>query len=237
MKKYLNVIYSLWVNCLNLIYPRTCLSCGDELVSGEESVCLTCLVQLPPADMLQSPGQNLLMDKFIGKVAISGAAAIFWFDKGSPLQALVHALKYKRKPELGISLGRVMGAELKQHTQFPRMDYLIPVPLHPGRRKRRGYNQAEQLARGISEVCTIPVVPDALIRTRNNVSQTGKTREERWENVRKIFQCKQKLSGNVMLIDDVITTGSTLEACIAVLNDAGIDQVYVLSLAAARIRG
>lgn len=235
----LNYLYSRFVRSftglVELLFPSVCLSCGDELVPGEEMVCLYCLMDLPTTGLVGKLNDNPLMDKFLGKVSISGASAIYWFDKHSPAQHLMHALKYKSQPELGIRLGRLMGGEWQNYSH-PREDFvLVPVPLHPARRRRRGYNQAEQLALGFSEKTGFPVLSDVLIRNVNNVTQTGKSKADRWTNVKSIFECTQKLSQPVILVDDVMTTGSTLEACIAALNRQGNTHIVVLTFAAARI--
>lgn len=220
---------------VELLFPSVCLSCGDELVPGEEMICLYCLMDLPPTGLVGKWNGNPLMDKFIGKVSLTGAGAIYWFDKHSPAQHLMHALKYRRQPELGVRLGRLMGGEW-QNSSPDRKDFaIIPVPLHPARLRRRGYNQAEQLALGFSEKTGYPVLSDVLIRNVNNVTQTGKSKTDRWTNVKSIFECTQSLDQPVILVDDVMTTGSTLEACIAALNRKGNTRIIVLTFAAARI--
>lgn len=230
-----NNIIRFFSGIVELLFPSVCLACGDELIPGEEFVCLHCLVDLPPANLLPSYNLNPVMDKFLGKVSVNGAASVFWFDKHSSVQALIHQLKYKQQPELGIRMGRLMGAEWNNNIPEKNQYTIIPVPLHPSRQKRRGYNQAEQLALGFSEKTGFPVVSHLLKRNANNVTQTGKSKSDRWTNVKSIFECTETLNHPVILIDDVITTGSTLEACIAALNRKGITQIVVLSFAAARI--
>lgn len=220
---------------VELLFPSVCLACGDELIPGEEFVCLHCLVDLPPADLLPTYNNNPVMDKFLGKVSLSGAASVFWFDKHSPVQALIHQLKYKQQPELGVRMGRLMGSEWKNNFPEKSQYTLIPVPLHPSRQKRRGYNQAEQLALGFAEKTGFTLSSGALIRNANNITQTGKSKSDRWQNVKEIFECRNPPPGSVILVDDVITTGSTIESCVSALNKKGVNDIIILSFAAARI--
>ncbi len=220
---------------VELLFPKVCLACGDELVPGEDFVCLHCMMDLPPTGLLGNPAHNPIMDKLVGKVSLSGAVAVYWFDKHAAVQHLMHALKYKKQAELGIRLGRLMGAEWQYNCPMKEAFVLIPVPLHPARLRKRGYNQAEQLALGFAEKTGFPLAPHLLKRRVNNITQTGKTKEDRWQNVRSIFECTEYIHQPVILVDDVITTGSTLEACIAALNQKGITRIVVLSFAAARI--
>jgi ComF family protein len=225
----------VFTGIVELLFPSVCLACGDELVPGEEFICLYCLMDMPPSNLVSQPNSNPVMDKFVGKVSLTGAASVYWFDKHTSVQALIHQLKYKQQPELGIRMGRLMGAEWKNYFPDKKTFTLVPVPLHPTRQKRRGYNQAEQLAIGIGEKTGFPLAPQALRRKVNNISQTGKSKSSRWENVKQIFECPVPPDGPVILVDDVVTTGATLEACIKTLNSKGVNDITVLSFAAARI--
>jgi len=234
MKKIFSRILSSCKGWVDLIYPDTCMACGDGLVSGEEWICLYCLMKLPETHMKNKPEENIIMDKFLGKVQITGALSAFWFDKGGILQPIVHALKYKGKKDLGLRMGRVMGGLIQESYWKHQVNFLVPVPLHPSRKRRRGYNQAEVLAQGIAEVSGIQLKTNLLVRTSNNITQTGKSKEARWDNVKEIFSCTEQVSGGIMIVDDVITTGSTLEACISALNTSGNSNVWVICLGAAR---
>lgn len=189
---------------------------------------------MPETDMFPEAQYSVLKDKFLGKVHCAGAAAMYWFEKESPIQKLVHALKYKNQPEIGLKLGRLIGDRIQKTDWINTYISLIPVPLHPVRKVKRGYNQAEKLAQGISEVTGISVRNDILLRTENNITQTGKSKIDRWENVKSIFTCQPHPTHPVILVDDILTTGSTLEACILALNQQGFHDVMVITLGAAR---
>jgi ComF family protein len=147
---------------------------------------------------------------------------------------MLHALKYKSKPEVGHLLGKWYGADLKKTNTFADCDYIIPVPLHKKRLRKRGYNQSEYFARGLSEELNIPVLTDVLLKKHFTETQTYKTREERWQNTLHSFEIKNGellKDKNILLVDDVITTGATTEACILQLQEASNAPVYVASIA------
>jgi ComF family protein len=219
---------------LNLIFPEICIACGDALVKGEQTICIFCLMKMPETDMFPEAPHSVLKDKFLGKVNCSGAAAMYWFEKESSIQKLVHALKYKNQPEIGLKLGRIMGDRLTQTPWLHNYLSLIPVPLHPVRKLKRGYNQAEKIAQGISDITGISVRNDILLRAENNITQTGKSKSDRWDNVKSIFKCQPHHAHPVILVDDILTTGATLEACILALNQQGFQDVMVVTLGAAR---
>ena len=153
---------------------------------------------------------------FYGRVRLKAVTACFFFSKEGKVQHLIHELKYKGNADAGIFLGQELGKNLKDAPLFQSIDYLIPVPLHPKREKERGYNQSLVIARGISEVTGIPIDENYLVRSVNTTTQTHKSKEERWKNVKDIFEVRhpEQLEGKyVLLIDDVLTTGATLEAC------------------------
>jgi ComF family protein len=153
---------------------------------------------------------------FWGRVEIIAATAFMYFTSGSAVQHSLHLLKYKGRKEIGIYFGRKMGEHLKQSQRFQNCEIIIPLPLFADREKKRGYNQAAMIALGIALKLEIPVVPDAVIRTKKTATQTHKSRIERWENMRSTFKIRdhQKILGkHILLVDDVITTGASLEAC------------------------
>lgn len=219
---------------LDLIFPEICIACGDALVKGEQTICIFCLMKMPETDMFPEAPYSVLKDKFLGKVNCAGAAAMYWFEKNSPVQKLVHALKYKNQPEIGLKLGRLIGDRIKQTDWVNAYTSLVPVPLHPVRKVKRGYNQAEKLAQGISDITGIAVRNDILLRTENNLTQTGKSKIDRWDNVKSIFTCQPYHAHPVILVDDILTTGATLEACILALNQKGYNDIMVVTLGAAR---
>lgn len=158
---------------------------------------------------------------FYGKVRLKAVTACFFFSKDGKVQQLIHALKYRGNSEAGVFLGQELGKSIKEAPLFQGIDFLIPVPLHPKREKARGYNQSLMIAQGISEVTGIAIGSDLLARSVNTSTQTHKSKEERWKNVKDIFEVRhpERLQGKyVLLIDDVLTTGATLEACALTLS-------------------
>lgn len=200
---------------IGLFYPSVCAACGNTLFKWEDTVCMRCRGFLPKTGYEMNE-DNPLARLFYGKVKLKAVTACFFFSKEGKVQHLIHELKYKGNADAGLFLGRELGKSIKEAPLFQGIDYLIPVPLHPQREKKRGYNQSMVIARGISEATGIPIGAEFLVRSVNTATQTRKTREERWQNVKDIFEVKkpERLAGKyVLLIDDVLTTGATLEAC------------------------
>lgn len=198
-----------------MFFPHVCEACGKALNKNEEPICTHCLVELPRTDYCKNMDNDIAM-LFAGRIKIEKATALFHFHKGSRFRKLLHSLKYKNKPEIGVLLGKELGAAMYSSGNYSDIDYIIPVPLHPKRQKQRGYNQSEMIGKGISLVTDIPILTDVLIRNVETVTQTKMTREERWKNVSGKFIINNPKSienKHVLLVDDVVTTGSTLEAC------------------------
>lgn len=200
---------------LNLFYPRVCAACGDSLLKDEETVCLKCRYTLPRTGYEMNPN-NPLAQSFYGRVKLHAVTACFFFAKSGKVQHLIHQLKYKGNKEAGVFLGQQLGESIKEAPLFQGIDYLIPVPLHPKREKKRGYNQSLMITRGINEVTGIPIGNQFLVRAVHTETQTKKSSEERYKNVKDIFELHHadELEGkHILLIDDVLTTGATLESC------------------------
>ena len=192
-----------------------CISCKTKLLKQEKHICLNCLYNLPRTNN-HLKTNNSAEQLLAGKFPFEQAATFCKFNKGGILQPLIHDLKYKQNKEIGIILGRLFGKELMQSGFLETVDLLVPVPLHPQKIKKRGYNQAEIIARGISQSTNIPISTNNLIRIINNPTQTKLSKTQRWENVKGIFGVNnpEKFKNkHIFLIDDIITTGSTLEAC------------------------
>ncbi len=226
---FINVFTDLY----NTFFPRKCVYCGKNLDKSEQEICKKCLNRLPETQFLNDY-ENQLFQKFWGRVNIEFAFSMYYFNKQSVLQHLLHHIKYKGRKELAYVLGKSLGQELKNTSHFKSCDLIIPVPLHPEKEKKRGYNQSEWIAKGVSESINIPVNTALLQRHVNSKSQTRKNRKERWENVRMAFSLKtNEISGykHALLIDDVITTGATLEACATLLINALHLKVSIASLA------
>jgi len=203
----------------SLLFPRVCEACGKSLYKNENIICFNCLYDLPRTDYCYHL-DNPIADLFAGRIRIEKGTALFTFQKGSRFRKLLHNLKYKNKPEIGILLGKELGAEMLKSENFQDIDYIIPVPLHPKRYKQRGYNQSEKISEGISKILKVPVLTDCLVRNMETVTQTKLTKEERWENVSgkfKIFKPEKLITKHILLVDDIVTSGSTLEACSEVL--------------------
>ena len=205
-----------WIDALiGLFYPSVCAACGNTLYKWERLVCVRCRNFLPKTGYEQNE-DNPLAQLFYGKVRLKAVTACFFFSKEGKVQHLIHELKYKGNADAGIFLGQELGKSIKEALLFQDIDYLIPVPLHPKKKKQRGYNQSTLIAQGVSEVTGIPVDESFLVRQVNTATQTHKSKEERWQNVKDIFEVRhlEQLEGKyVLLIDDVLTTGATLEAC------------------------
>lgn len=208
---------TIWTDLLRLFYPEQCRVCRRPLVEGEEQICLSCLCNLPYADRIQ--GISVRAEQlFSGKIPFREAFAFLEYKKESSVQQLIHALKYHDDKRLGYLLGRMAALDLQRTgSRMSQADLLLPVPLHPRKKRERGYNQAEWIARGLQSVWGLPVETEALHRTRYTQTQTLRaTEDSRRENVAGAFAVREPArlqDRHVLLVDDVITTGSTLEAC------------------------
>ena len=197
----------------DLIYPRACEVCGKSLVQSEKYLCTACLADFPFVDRDFVAGEDIL-EQFEPSCRPEQLFALFYYDKFSDYKNLVHLVKYHGYRHLGVWLGRMLGENMKSAC---RADCIVPVPLHKKRKKWRGFNQALEIARGINDVLQVELLENAVERVRNNASQTGKNAAERLKNVENIFRltCPEKVRGrHVLLVDDVITTGSTIGACL-----------------------
>jgi len=218
---------------LNLLYPLQCLACRKNLHQNETLICLECLLHLPKTNFHNDPN-NAVCQLFWGRAEVETATAFLFFTKSGKVQHLIHQLKYSKKPEIGVYLGKVFGKDLLKSPYFQKVDVIIPVPLHPKRRKIRGYNQSEKIADGLSQAMKIPVDTTSFVRRTNTETQTRKNRFSRWENVKEVFSVDNEnalKNKHVLLVDDVITTGATIEGCIRKLTAIEGARVSVVSLA------
>lgn len=204
---------------ISLLYPRICFACGNTLFRHENVLCTHCLFELPKTNFHRFPDSPL--DKvFWGRVPLQRTAALYYFSKGGKVQHLIHQLKYKGQREVGIYMGKLLGRDLKAEPGFDSIQAILPVPLHPRKQRKRGYNQSEQFAFGLSESMGISLDVHSFIRTVATDTQTRKSRFARYENVKEIFRVThpEKLENrHLLLVDDVITTGATLESCANIL--------------------
>ena len=224
-----------WTDLLLYFFPELCLVCGKRLSRAGSILCLKCEYNLPKPG-LGNLDNSPVNQTFWGRVPVEKSTSLFRFEKGSPYQALLHELKYQGNQTAGLYLGRLLGQELL-HSSFTGCDILVPVPLHHKRQRKRGYNQSELIARGVSEITGIPVVPDLLTRSTHHASQTSLGRYERYQNIKGNFSVSSgapDVNGmKILLIDDVLTTGSTLEACTWTLLNYFNCRIYIATLSLA----
>ncbi len=224
--KYLN-------DFAELFFPRLCACCSGKLLTGETNICTYCISHFPKTHFLFEK-DNKIEQLFWGRVKIERATSFLFFTKGSSYQQLLHHIKYNGMKELARTLGRHFGADLFIAPHFSSVDCIIPVPLHPRKHKKRGYNQCDWIAFGLSDILTRPVIANNLKRIRNTDTQTRKNRYERWENVEGIFETvntEELKHRHVLLIDDVLTTGATLEAAATALLKVEGVKVSIATLA------
>lgn len=205
---------------IHLVYPELCVACNRELPATDNCFCLPCSLKLVPFQM-ERPSDNAFTDRFWGRVPVEWGVAAYHFSRKSPVQKALHQLKYRNNPDVGVKMGRHLAARLKNNPLVPHFDVIIPVPLHQARERLRGYNQSAMFARGISEIMDVPVRTDCVMRIMATSSQTRKKRMERFSNVSEVFAVVKPdvLKGKrILLVDDVLTTGATLELCAAALS-------------------
>lgn len=218
----------------DLLFPRCCESCDQVLQGNEATICTLCRISLPRVgtDGLHSAS---LQFKFVNLPEVRTTHSFLIFTKRSKVQKLLHALKYKGNREVGILLGQMFGQELMAGGSLPEAEIILSIPLHTKKQKQRGYNQSDLLAEGFSKATGIPWSGTLLQRTRYTATQTGKTKTQRRENVQGVFSVKEgSVPTSVILIDDVLTTGATLEECARTLLAAGCKDFHILTIALAQ---
>jgi ComF family protein len=200
---------------LQLIYPELCVACGHDLPFSATCFCLRCKSKLAVSDMYKCR-DNEFVQRLWGRLPLEAGAAAYYFTRSSPIRHAIHHLKYRNKPEIGLILGREFGRKLSMSEGFQSVDLIVPVPLHPKKERLRGYNQSTMFAQGLAEAMERPLLSGVLVRNTHTETQTHKKRMERFQNVDALFglQKPQLLQGkHILLADDVLTTGATLEIC------------------------
>lgn len=220
---------------VNLFYPRLCLLCEGALVRGEDLLCTNCQATLPHT-YLHEQRSEILFRKLRSSLPIEHVLAYLLYQKSGSTQKLLQLIKYKNYPELANLIGRHFGSRLQASGMEKKFDYIIPVPLHSRKQRQRGYNQSERFAEGLAESLHLPLATNWLLRTKESATQTRKSRLDRWINVADIFvvAAPEKVKGKrILLVDDVVTTGATLEACGNVLLKAGCAELSLGAIAVA----
>ena len=221
---------------ISLFFPRFCLACAGPMVKGEDILCTHCITELPKTHY-HLLTENQIKNKFAGRLPIQYGWAFLKFRKRGIVQHLLHQLKYNQHPEVGVRLGQAYGWELAQFGFDCQFDLIIPVPLHESRKRQRGYNQSAKFAEGLSQAMNVPWDETVSIRIQSSETQTHKSKAERWENVKDVFSvdARSKVEDKrILLVDDAITTGATLEACGHHLVSCGCSQLSVACLAEAQ---
>lgn len=222
---------------LGLVFPNLCAACGQPLVRGEKVICMSCGFKLPQTDFHLFE-DNPVSRIFWGRVDLHAATSFLNFNKGGKVQHLIHELKYKGNKEVGIYLGQTLGRALKSKGLFQTVEVVIPVPLHPKKQQLRGYNQSEQITKGLAETMHVYHSVNNLFRNTFTETQTKKSRYNRWQNVSGKFSVHypDQLKGkHLLLVDDVLTTGATLEACAQELAKIPGVKISVATLAYAQV--
>ena len=223
----------LFASLISLFYPKLCVICEEPLMEDEPFFCLTCFLKLPKTNY-HLIANNRSVERLSGKFSFIKATSYFYYNKGGITQKLIAEIKYKGNRHLGEWIGTYLAKDLISSGFFQGIDYLVPIPLHRSKEKKRGFNQAEKIAKGIAQVTGIPTEITNVFREQANASQTKKTVFERWQNTRNLFNLKDTELFNkkhILLIDDVLTTGSTLEAVARSVLKSPEVKISILTLA------
>lgn len=233
MKFNISQSLSIFQSIGQMFFPKLCLGCGDSVLSGTTDFCTQCRNEI---QFFKPRKENEITERLWGKVRLEAAASLYYFKSGSPVQRAIHQLKYRHNMKIGLKMGNAFGKILKNEKQFAGVDIIIPVPLHPKKERTRGYNQSEVFAEGISQTFEKQVITNVLLRGVMAESQTQMGRLERHENASDLFYTKNesKISGKgILLVDDVLTTGATIENCAKLLTKIPGTTIFIGTIATA----
>lgn len=220
-----------------LFFPQGCVICQNEISDERQWICLFCEQSLPFLHLSENGQENLMAQLFWGRVPVKNAFALLSYTKLNATQTILNRIKYKDKPEMAFYMGAFMGKQLKSMEWIKDIDALVPIPIHPKKKFIRGYNQSERLAQGLSEVLNIPLKEDLLQKHLHTISQTQKGRFARWDNLAGAFLARTTVQNaqHIALVDDVVTTGATLERILQELKENNPEiRVSVITLALAQ---
>ncbi len=224
-------------NALNLVYPQRCAACKILLCDYEQGICLKCFHALPFTQFHEQSNHELF-SVFQHHPEIQGVNAYLFFTAKGKVQKMLHALKYGNRPLLGEQIGNWYASDLKSSPDYPgKINFIVPVPIHTKRHRKRGYNQSLCFASGLSDILSLPILKDLLIKKKYTESQTFKSREERRAATIHSIQISgpdRIIGKTVLLVDDVITTGATLEACAHILIQSGCHSIFISAIAYTR---
>ena len=226
-----------WIESFfQLLIPRQCVVCNRVLSHAEDGICTFCHIDIPRTHYhLQK--DNRMEKQFWGQIPIERASAFFYYQKGSVYRNIIHALKYKGRKDVAKKMGMQLAQEMQDSDFWEDIDMIIPIPIHPKRLKKRGYNQSEWIAKGIATLRKLPINNRAVVRALHKKSQTSYSVAERWENVKEAFELRQPegLAGkHILLVDDVLTTGATIRACASAFSEIEGVRFSILTLGVVR---
>ncbi|WP_295984693.1 phosphoribosyltransferase family protein [uncultured Algibacter sp.] len=220
---------------INLFFPKVCYACHNLLNDNEDTICMNCRHDLPITNF-HFDNNDSVAKVLYGRAKIENGTALFRFEKKGNVQRLIHNLKYKDHEHIGFVLGNWLGGELKTLESYKNIDVVIPVPLHKNKLKKRGYNQVALFGQQVAEALNADYLDDVLVKVTNTKSQVNKKRLARWTNSDELFTLKNIEAidnKHILVVDDIITTGATLEACISVLNQAKNIKISIATMAIA----
>lgn len=215
------MILDVWQGLLHLVYPKLCEACNKALIAQEDVLCIACSSNIALTNYPDIANNETAL-RFAGRITFKYATSFAYFTEGGLLQILLHQLKYKNNIAIGLFLGRRFAQVLKKTSWVSAVDVIVPVPLHKTKLDKRGFNQSEIIAAAMAEILNVDIDVHTLVRIIDTESQTHKSRAQRAENMKNVFALKdyEMLKGkHVLLLDDVLTTGATIESCVTTLQE------------------